>query len=60
MKEKILKILKKNKDGLTISDLARKLKSTRPTIGKYVCILELEKKIEIKKVGPAKLVRLRR
>ena len=55
LEKRILRLLKKDREGTTISDLAKKLKLHRHTIPKYLYKLEAQKKIKIRKVGVAKL-----
>lgn len=54
--DKILKVLKKHKDGVTIKELSEMVKVSRITLAKYLVILETQKKIKIRNVGPSKLV----
>jgi Mn-dependent DtxR family transcriptional regulator len=54
-KEKIQELLKKNKGGLTISDIAISLKTTRHTVSVALAELKGEKKIIVRNVGMAKL-----
>ena len=55
IEKRILRALNKNREGLTISELSKKLKLHRHTIPKYLYKLEAQKKIKIRKVGVAKL-----
>jgi hypothetical protein len=55
MEEKILKILKDTKEGLTIAELVRKLKSSRFIVRNNLFKLEWNKKIYFKKIGMAKV-----
>jgi DNA-binding Lrp family transcriptional regulator len=59
IEKRILRALKNNREGLTISELAKKLKLHRHTIPKYIYKLEGERKIKIRKVGVAKLCYLK-
>ncbi|MCK4428869.1 MAG: HTH domain-containing protein [Candidatus Aenigmarchaeota archaeon] len=51
----ILGILKKDREGLTISNMANQLNVHRHTLTKYIYRLEGEEKIKIREVGKAKL-----
>ena len=51
----LLEILSKNEFGLTISDIAKQINGNRNTISKYLGILEAEKLVFKKDVGPASL-----
>ena len=57
--KKIEAVLKKNKTGYTISDLARKSNLSRNTVRVYIEKLLAQQKIEIKKIGPSKLIIIR-
>ena len=52
---KILGLLKKEREGITISEIADKLGTHRHTITKYIYRLEGMAKIKIRKIGIAKL-----
>ena len=54
---RIQRLLRKY-DGLTISDVARKLDIHYTTASKYLAVLEAEKKIVRRDVGMAKLFRV--
>lgn len=54
-KEAIVKLLKKNTDGLTVSDISKMLKFSRNTIAVYLAELRGEDMIRIREVGMAKL-----
>lgn len=54
-REDIIKLLRKNTDGLTISEIARSLMFSRNTVAVYLAELKGEKKIRIREVGMAKL-----
>lgn len=58
-KERVVLLLRKNKDGLTVSEISRKLKFSRNTIAVYLAELKGERKIRIREVGMAKLHYLR-
>jgi len=55
VREKIIEVLEKHPEGLTILDIANILRINRITISKYVYGLTIEKLIQQKKIGPAKL-----
>ena len=55
----IISILKKNKEGLTLSDIARHLNTTIYSLKEDLAILESKKIIIITDAGRSKLVRLR-
>ena len=55
IENKIIGLLKKCREGLTISDMADRIKVHRHTLTKYIYRLEGEEKIKIRKVGKAKL-----
>ena len=52
--EKILEILKENKPGMTLQEIADKLKTSRITARKYLAFLEGAEKVKMKKIGKAK------
>ena len=54
-KEKVIKLLKKNTDGLTIIEIANHLKISRNTVPVILAELKGEKAIRIRPVGKAKL-----
>lgn len=58
----IINILKKEKNGLTIGEITRKMmkkrKITRQTLAKYLFALELSGKLTKREIGRAKLFRL--
>lgn len=54
-REKIIKELKKNQNGYTISELAKKMKLSRQTIANCFAFLEGAEKVTIRKVGMAKI-----
>ena len=55
MKERVLKLLKRKTDGLTVQDIAKELGVSRNTIPVVLAELKGEKKIRIRPVGRAKL-----
>ena len=54
-KEKVIKLLKKNTDGLTIIEIAKALKISRNTVPVILAELKGAKLIRIRPVGKAKL-----
>jgi response regulator of citrate/malate metabolism len=54
-REKIIKILEKHPDGLTIADMSKLIRMNRITIAKYVYGLIVEEVVIERKIGPAKL-----
>ena len=54
-KKRVIELLKKRPDGLTISDLARELKLSRNTIVVILAELKGAEKVRIRPVGMAKL-----
>lgn len=54
-REKVIKELKKNPEGFTISELARKLNLSRQTVSNCLMFLEGAQKVKIRKVGMAKI-----
>ncbi|MBD3227155.1 MAG: PAS domain S-box protein [Candidatus Lokiarchaeota archaeon] len=52
---RIENIMKKNKKGLSISDIATKLKLNRNSTSKYLSILKAKGRVEMVKYGPAKV-----
>lgn len=57
LRNKIVKLLK-GSDGLTISDVSRKLDIHYTTASKYLAVLEAEKKASRRNIGMAKLFRI--
>lgn len=55
IEERIIGLLKKDTEGITISDIAEKLELHRHTITKYIYRLEGRETIKIRKIGIAKL-----
>ncbi|MCD6274921.1 MAG: HTH domain-containing protein, partial [Candidatus Aenigmarchaeota archaeon] len=55
IEKKIIRILKKDREGITILDMANKLKVHRHTLTKYIYRLQGEGKIKIREIGRAKL-----
>ncbi len=51
----IIKELKKNPNGFTISELSKKLNLSRQTIANCFAFLEGAQKVKIRKVGMAKI-----
>ena len=60
MEDKIVKILKKSREGLTIAELSRKLKVSRFIVRNDLSRLEWKNKIYFKQAGMAKVYFLRR
>ena len=58
IKDRILKLLQKQKEGLTITDITRLLQIHYSTSSKYLAVLEAEGKIVRRDIGMAKLFRL--
>ena len=54
-KELVIKLLKKNTDGLTIIEIAKGLKISRNTVAVVLAGLEGAKLIRVRPVGKAKL-----
>ena len=54
-RERIIKVLKKHPEGLTILDISKITKLNRITVAKYVYGLIAEGLISQRKIGPAKL-----
>ena len=54
-KEAVIKLLKKNTDGLTIIEIAKALKISRNTVPVILAELKGANKIRIRPVGKAKL-----
>jgi len=54
-REKIITELKKNINGFTISELAKKIKLSRQTIVNVFAFLEGAEKVKIRKAGMAKI-----
>lgn len=56
--KKILLILKKNREGLNMTELSRKMGVTRQALIPYIQYLNKQGKIKIRKIGPSKLIML--
>jgi len=54
-REKVIKLLKSNTDGLTILEIAKKLKVSRNTVPVILAELKGAKLIRVRPVGRAKL-----
>jgi len=54
-REKIIRELKKNPDGFTVSELSKKLILSRQTISNCFAFLEGAEKVKIRQVGMAKV-----
>jgi predicted transcriptional regulator len=59
MGDKIKTILKKNSNGLTITDIVNKSKFSRSTVRNALARLEGARKISYKKIGMAKIYSLK-
>jgi len=59
-KEKILDFLKKEDNIINLTELAQRTKISYSTVLKYIEILEIEGKIDIKDYGNVKLVSIKR
>jgi transcriptional regulator of NAD metabolism len=55
MEDKILKMLRESRRGLSIAELAKKLRSSRFIVRKNLARLEWEKKVSFEQIGMAKL-----
>ncbi len=58
IEEKIKSCLKKG--DKTIEEVSKELKISRPTISKYLLVLEIKKKVSYRNIGKAKLFTLKR
>ena len=54
-REKIIRELKKNPDGFTVSELSKKLDVSRQTIANCFAFLEGAEKVKIRPAGMAKI-----
>lgn len=54
-RQRIIKELKKNKEGFTISELSKRTKLSRQTIANIFAFLEGAQKVNIRHVGMAKI-----
>lgn len=54
-RDKIISVLKKNPNGFTTSELAKKLNLSRQTISNCFAFLEGAKKVKIRQAGMAKI-----
>jgi len=54
-REKIIKELKKNPDGFTVSELSKKLNISRHTVSNCFAFLEGAEKVKIRQAGMAKI-----
>jgi len=59
IKNRILKLLQKQKEGLTITDISKILQVHYSTSSKYLAVLEAERKVVHRDIGMAKLFKLR-
>jgi DNA-binding IclR family transcriptional regulator len=60
LKDKILKLLEKHEEGLTITDVSKLLDIHYTTSSKYLAVLEAEGKVVHRMIGMAKLFKLRK
>ena len=56
IKNKIINLVKGNTDLINQKQISKRLKISYPTILKYCEIMDIEKVIEIKKVGNSKVI----
>ena len=54
-REEIIKELKKNPNGFTVSELAKKIKLSRQNVSNCFAFLEGAQKVKIRKAGMAKI-----
>ena len=54
-REKIIKELRENPDGFTVSELSKKMSITRQTVANCFAFLEGREDVKIRKVGMAKV-----
>ena len=59
VREKIIKILEKHPEGLTILNISEIIGMNRITVSKYIYGLIAEKLVYQRKIGPAKMCYLR-
>ena len=55
IKKRIVSILRQNPEGLTMLKIAKMIGVHRNTIPRYLYELKGEEKVEIRRIGPAKL-----
>jgi len=53
--QKIQSILQENSKGMTVSDIARKIKTNRNSVAKYLDIMHISGLVELINFGPAKV-----
>jgi predicted transcriptional regulator len=58
-KNRIVRVLKEYPEGLTVSRIAELANLSRLTASKYLSIMEVEKIVEFRRIGMAKLFKLR-
>jgi len=58
VKDRIIKLLEINREGLTITETSKKLKIHYITASKYLAVLEAEGRIKHRDIGMAKLFRI--
>lgn len=54
-REKVIKALKENPEGFTISELSEKLELSRQTVSNVFAYLEGAERVKIRKAGMAKI-----
>lgn len=59
MKEKIVSLLKKKREGLTITEVSSSLDIHYITSTKYLAVLQAEGKLVHRRIGMAKLFRIK-
>ena len=59
VEDRIIKILEKNTDGLTITDVSKKLNIHYITATKYLAVLEARGIIECRNIGMAKVFKIK-
>ena len=59
MKKKILELLRFNTEGLTITEISKKLGIHHTTASKYLAVIEAEGKLECRNIGMAKLFKIK-
>jgi predicted transcriptional regulator len=58
-KIRIVRVLKEYPEGLTVSRIAELANLSRLTTSKYLAIMEVEKIVKFRKIGMAKLFKLK-
>jgi response regulator of citrate/malate metabolism len=57
--QRIISILKKSSQDLTIDDISQKIGMNRITISKYLAVMEARGKLKMRSIGKAKLYQLK-